>query len=168
MKIGSLKAALMMTLLAGTCVAQPNGLLGPSRGSPTPVDASAGVQLRISVTNTDIVVGSTIIIRAEITNASANAIGVHVTDAREDFEVYLTDNSGSVFKVSREPSGATYGASLPIPIAPGESHRWRISVAVRKEIEPGDYKLTVAKRVREGEAIVRVESNVLSVRVMQQ
>lgn len=167
MKIGSLKAALMTTLLAGTCVAQVSGPPGQSKGSPTPIGAPAGIDLRIGLTNTDMVIGSTVIIHAEITNASASPIGVHVTDARADFEVYLTDNSGKAFKISREPTGATYGASLPISIGPGESHGWLISVAVGKEIEPGGYKLTVAKRVREGEALVKIKSNVLRVRVMQ-
>jgi uncharacterized lipoprotein YajG len=149
MKIKLFDAMLMMTLLTGACMAQPNSLHDQSKEAAKWGNAVEGVQLSVSLTNNIVAVGSTMALSARIKNSSTNPISVYVKDPRSDFEVYITNKSGKVFKISPDPdtNSPVYAIFAPIFINAGESHEWIIPETIGKDVASGDYTLKVTKRV---------------------
>ena len=114
-------------------------------------NAVKGVQLSVSLTNNIVAAGSIITLFAQIKNSSTNPISVYVKDPRSDFDVYITNKSGKVFKISPDPdtNSPVYAIFAPIFINAGESHEWIIPEIIGKDVASGDYILKVTKRVGE-------------------
>jgi len=163
----SLSTIFSVFFLATACIAQStNNLYGKSVQE---------VQLSISVSNSVIVVGSELVISAEIKNLSTNVIYLSESSPEMDFNVLLTSDSGKVYKLT--PPAVVFTRLLRTDLKPGESRDWIIHVGINKyfeppslvatdkNIEPGDYILKATRHFSKNNSIFELESNLLKVQI---
>lgn len=164
----SLGTIFSVFFLATACIAQSNTNL--DFGQSVQV-----VQLSISVSNNVIAVGSELIISAEIKNLSTNVIHLSESSPEMDFNVFLTSDSGKVYKLT--PPAVVFTRLLRSDLKPGESRDSIIHVgvnkyfeppslvAIDKNIEPGDYTLKATRHFSKNNSICELESNLLKVQI---
>jgi hypothetical protein len=133
------------------------------------------VRLSISLTNNVIPVGSTFSIFAEMRNPSTNVIYINETTPEQDFSIFLTGTSGTVYQISRTPGHIT-GATVR-NLNPGGKDDRIINAWVSRYYEPpgftpthknvpaGDYTLTVATKVATQYKIFKAKSNVVEIQI---
>jgi len=147
------------------CLAQSTG------NSPSMDD----VRLSISMTNNVIPVGSMFSIFAEMRNTSTNVIYMNESTPEQDFSIFLTNDSGAIYQISRTPSHIT--GSTVLNLNPGDKHDWIIQAWVSRYFEPpgytptqknvpaGNYTLKVTTRMSTRYKIFTSESNLAEIQI---
>jgi hypothetical protein len=133
------------------------------------------VQLSISLTNNVIPVGSAFSIFAEMRNPSTNVIYINESTPEQDFTVFLTSPSGTVYQISRTPSHLT-GATV-LTLNPGDKHDWIIDAWVSRYFEPpgytpthlnvpaGNYALKVSTKIATQYKLFKAESDAVEIQI---
>lgn len=133
-----------------------------------------GVRLSITMTNSVVELGTTNIVVAVITNFSTNFIELGVyggsggTGTAFDFDPVLTNGDGKLYHLVPPPPNPLQERShtgAGMPMHPGEQCVWLLSVPFGKAIEPGDYMLQATRGFTLNESHLKLESNLLKVRI---
>lgn len=133
------------------------------------------VQLSISLTNNVIPVGSTFSITAEMRNPSTNVIYINESTPEQDFTVFLTSASGTVYQISPSPRHKT-GVTVR-NLIPGAKDDWIINAWISRYFEPpgytpthknvpaGNYTLKVTTKIATQYKVFKAESNVVEIQI---
>lgn len=156
------------------------GFLGCSTGvclaqSTNHSPAVEDVQLSISLTNNVIPVGSMFSVFAEMTNTSTNPVYISETTPEQDFLIFLTNSSGTVYQISPSPFHKT--GSTVRTLNPGDKHDWSINAWVSRYYEPpgytpthqnvptGNYTMKVTTKLATQYKVFKAESNVVEIQI---
>ena len=127
-----------------------------------------GVQMCISITNKEILIGSGSELDCCITNSSTNRVSIQTTGQPEyDFSVSLIDNSGKSRTLAPNDNGiprAIY-MNLLVGINSGEPHRCRIPINLDSAIPTGSYKIKVSTPIYMLKQWHTLSSNLLKVQI---
>ena len=114
-----------LALLGTSCLAEPTKQ--NDREFPEQVFTQWGaalheVKLSITVTNNQIVAGDDLVVFARMGNLSTNTIYMGTTFAENDFTVFITDEAGGKYRLTRKSSVNTL--SMVEPLKPGAHRDW--------------------------------------------
>jgi hypothetical protein len=101
------------------------------------------VQLALTMTNSVVESGSSIVVRATIKNTSTNTIRLDYTGMPSDFDLILTGGAGKIRHLI--PAPIIVHMHVLLSIIPGEQRAWPIPVTFGSDISPGDYTLKAAR-----------------------
>jgi hypothetical protein len=121
-----------------------------------------GVQLSIRTTNSVFKGGEEACIETIITNSATNAVLFFRTGRDTDFDVLLTNGSGSGYHLTPR---FISGSISRVIINPTTQIAETIPLTIGTNIEPGDYTLQAYRGFMSNDVDFRVESNPLKVHV---
>lgn len=124
-----------------------------------------GVQLSIRITNNIFQVGSSTTVMSVTKNSSTNTIAMDISAPTINFDIVLTNNTGTLYHVTTR-----IGIRMPgiiLKIKPGEEYAQSIPVTFEQEIEPGDYTLKATRQFGMSHGGFELESNSIEVQVIK-
>jgi hypothetical protein len=125
-----------------------------------------GVQLSIAMTTNVFLVGSSAVVTFVTKNSSANAITVFVPASIIDFDIILTNDTGT-YHIIPQPNKSNALLSGSAPIEPGAEVVESIPVMFREEIKPGDYTLKAIRKFTSNNEHFTCESNPVKVQIIK-
>ncbi len=147
-----------ITIAANFSAAQTNGQpAGAIWGKPV-----QSVRLSITLTNSVVEAGLSILVLAEITNASTNPITIVQFGKSADYDLMLTNALGKEYHLI-PPFVA--GSTWTVSIKPGQSIFRSLPVSFGPNIEAGDYVLKATHLFIVKDERFTLESNLLKVQI---
>jgi hypothetical protein len=104
-----------------------------------------GVQLSISLSNNILSAGSSSSVQCRIRNLSTNTIGWWVVEPTQGFNVFLTDSSGKIYRLTPLPITNSVTAhitySFACKVEEGGTYGYQTPINIGKSIKFGNYQL---------------------------
>jgi hypothetical protein len=106
-----------------------------------------GIQMSVAISNDIVAVGGSTKLVATIKN-SAPDLAIFAGDPDLDMQVFLTDESGTVYDLSRFPHEFRPGGGPGAGLQPGESKSYTFPLTMTKNIPPGIYQIKTEIKMR--------------------
>jgi len=109
--------------------------------------SDSGVVLSVQVATNVLTRGSPVGLTIRVRNTSTNDVFFSETDPKYDFQVFVRDGSGRLYRLSPDPSIQGGRNRLAHTLQSSETYAQNVTLKVPDSIQPGDYTLTVEFRI---------------------
>ena len=155
-------AICMAAVRTNLCIAKSNSPMKAADWG----ESVQGVQLSVTMTNSDVRIGASATIGAVIKNQSTNDITLDISVPALSFDVLITNGAGKSYHIITMPALILYPRHL-VKIKPGRENGESIPVTFAEDIEPGDYILKATRKFTTKDGGFTLESNSIKVQVLK-
>ena len=135
-------SSLMLALIVGFSAGEARSQSVTNWG-----DSVEGIQLSITVSNSVVAVGSSIMLQCLVKN-STNRFVIFAGNPDLDMQIALSNESGQTYDLSMFPSNFRPGSDPGFGLQPGELERYAIPINLPKGLQSGVYSLKAAIKLR--------------------
>lgn len=135
-----------------------------------------GARLSIVVSNSVFLTNSEFVVHARMENLSTNILNMGLSSPEQDFDIWLRDNSGREYSLTRPYHGGMLTTDV---LNPNESREWVIHLTFETYFPPpgffpsktsiprGDYTLFVTRQFRWDKIMISkpIQANLLEVQI---